>query len=243
MLGAIEAKELAECTMFDDINIELAGTYTLDATASYATDATSASFVIAPAAAAQFVIVDPTDGTVDAAITVTVEAQDQYGNVVTTYTDDVTLAAGGDATGGGVVDIAAGVGTLDISDETPETVALSLTDSASTGLTVSSTQDVVFAAGAATEFVILDPTDGTTGTPITVTVQAQDQFGNVATAEDRDVTLVADGDATGGGLVAIVAGVGTLDISDSTAETVNLSLSDSESTSLTVSSTQDVVFN
>ena len=199
-------------------------------------------------AATKFVIIDPTDGTVDAAITVTVQLQDQYGNVVTTGVDkdkDVTLNADGSATGDGLVDIVNGVGTKDISDQVAETVNLSLTDSQTTGFDVSSTQDVIFAHGAATKFVIIDPTDGTVDAAITVTVQLQDQYGNVVTTgvdKDKDVTLNADGSATGDGLVDIANGVGTKDISDQVPETVNLTLTDSAGTGFDVSSTQDVIF-
>ena len=64
---------------------------------------------------------------------------------------------------------------------------------------MSSTQDVVFGPGAAVRFVILDPVDGTAPGPILVTVQALDQFGNVASSENRDVTLLTTGSASFGG--------------------------------------------
>ena len=198
--------------------------------------------------ATQFVIINPADGTVDAAITVTVQLQDQYGNIVTTGVDkdkNVTLNADGSATGAGLVNIGNGVGTKDISDQVAETVNLSLTDSQGTGFTCTSTQNVIFAHGVATQFVIINPADGTVDAAITVTVQLQDQYGNIVTTgvdKDKNVTLNADGSATGAGLVNIGNGVGTKDISDQVAETVNLSLTDSQGTGLDVSSTQDVIF-
>ena len=99
--------------------------------------------------------------------------------------------------------------------------------------------------GAADQYVIIDPTDGTVDAAITVTVQLQDQFGNKVTTggdKDTDVTLNADGSATGDGVVDIINGDGTRDISDQVAETVNLSLTDHLSTTWDVASTQDVVF-
>ena len=234
-----------------DISDTVAETVNLDLTDSATTGFTVTStqdVVFAHGAASQFVIINPTDGTVDAAVTVTVQLQDQYGNIVTTGADkdkDVTLNADGSATGDGVVDITNGVGTKDISDTIAETVNLDLTDSATTGFTVTSTQNVVFAHGAASQFVIIDPTDGTVDAAITVTVQLQDQYGNIVTTgadKDKDVTLNADGSATGDGVVDITNGTGTKDISDTVAETVNLDLTDSETTGFTVTSTQDVVF-
>src|SRR5205823_11329955 len=124
-------------------------------------------------------------------------------------------------------------------------VKLSLSDSETTGFNVSSVQYVVFGHGAATRFVILNPVDGTVDAPITVTVQLQDQFGNVVSSgpdSGKDVTLNTTGSATGGGLVNIVNGVGTKSISDQVPETVNLSLSDSQITGFDVSSVQDVIF-
>ncbi|MHC4278305.1 MAG: hypothetical protein ACYSTI_13450, partial [Planctomycetota bacterium] len=228
-----------------DISDTVAETVNLTLTDSATTglDVSSTQDVIfGVGGATKFVILDPTDGTVDNPITVTVQAQRADDSVDTSYEEDVTLAADGSATGGGVVDIVNGVGTIAISDTVPETVNLTLTDSETTGLDVSSTQDVIFGVGAATKFVILDPTDGTVDNPITVTVQAQDQFSNVVTSYGQNVTLNADGSSTGEGVVTIVSGEGTKDISDTVAETVNLTLTDSETTGLDVSSTQDVIF-
>jgi hypothetical protein len=92
-------------------------------------------------------------------IPVTVQAEDQYGNVVTSENRNVTLVTTGSATGAGLVDIQNGVGTRNINDAVPETVTLSLSDTEGTGLNVTSTQDVVFSSGTATRFVILNPTD------------------------------------------------------------------------------------
>ncbi|KKL44468.1 hypothetical protein LCGC14_2365380, partial [marine sediment metagenome] len=191
--------------------------------------------------ATKFVILNPADSTAGTATTVTVQAQRPDNSVDTFYDDDVTLVASGSATGEGLVNISSGVGTLSINDTVAETVNLSL--SGGDGLDISSTQNVLFSPGTATQFVILNPADSTAGTATTVTVQAQDANNNVDTAYNTDVTLVASGSATGEGLVTITSGVGTLDINDTVAETVNLSLSDTESTGLTFSSTQDVVFS
>jgi hypothetical protein len=199
--------------------------------------------VFSVGAAAQFVILNPADGTVDNPVTVTVQAQDQWGNLVTTENRDVTLVTSGSATGGGLVNIVNGVGTISISDAVPETVFLSLSDTQGTGLFVTSVQDVVFSVGSATQFVILDPADATVGNQVNVTVQALDQFNNIVTTETRDVTLNASGSATGDGLVDIVGGTGTIAITDNVPETVTLTLSDTQGTGLNVSSTQDVVFS
>ena len=94
----------------------------------------------------------------------------------------------------------------------------------------------------AVKFIILQPSDSTVNTPVTVTVEARKTGNTVDTAYQNDVTLVTSGSATGGGLVDIVNGVGTLQINDSVAETVTLSLSDTEATGLDVSSTKEATF-
>jgi cell division septation protein DedD len=98
------------------------------------------------------------------------------------------------------------------------------------------------AAPVADRFVILDLADGTVGTPITVTVEVRDQYEDLVAAYQDNVTLNASGSATGDGLVNIVNGTGSLDISDTVAETVTLSLNDTEETGLNVSSKQQVTF-
>ena len=110
-------------------------------------------FVLAKAApptnAVKFVILNPDDSAVGAPVTVTVEAQKNNNQVDTSYQNDVTLIAGGSATGGGLVDIVNGVGSLQINDLVAETVTLSLSDTKGTGLTITSTQNVVFASAEA----------------------------------------------------------------------------------------------
>src|SRR5207237_1721253 len=97
--------------------------------------------------------------------------------------------------------------------------SLSISGTGGSGVSLTVTHD------AAAKFVILNPADGTVDAPITVTVQLQDQFGNVVSSgpdKDKDVTLNTSGSATGGGVVDIVNGVGTRSISDQVAQTVNL---------------------
>ena len=89
----------------------------------------------------------------------------------------------------------------------------------------------------ATKFVILPPASGTVDAPIVVTIQAQKPDDSVDTNYQHDVTLHATGSAIGDGIVDIVNGIGTIAISDTVAETVTLSLSDTELTNLDVSST------
>lgn len=94
----------------------------------------------------------------------------------------------------------------------------------------------------ANRFFIVNPNDSIVGTPVTVTIEAR-RGNDVDTNYQNDVTLVTNGSATDGGLVDIVNGVGTITINDLVAETVTLSLSDTQATGLDTSSIQDVIFS
>ncbi len=94
----------------------------------------------------------------------------------------------------------------------------------------------------AVKFVIIDPDDGVVGTPSTITVEAQKSNNQVDGAYQEDVELVAGGSATGDGRVYVTNGIGTIDISDTVAETVDLSLLDTYGTGLDVSSVQTLTF-
>ncbi len=154
------------------------------------TDGTdSVTVSAAPIVATRFVILQPTNGTVDAPITVTVQAQDGSGNIDTTYQKGVTLVTNGSATGGGLVTIVDGVGTLPISDTVAQSVNLSLLDSQATGLDVSSSRQVVFAPGAVAQFALDNPGDVAAGTRIGYTVTRKDKFGNAVTRGATTVYL------------------------------------------------------
>ncbi|MBI4896368.1 MAG: hypothetical protein HY832_02365, partial [Candidatus Aenigmarchaeota archaeon] len=130
--------------------------------------------------ATKFAITNPSDGTVDAAITVTVRALNAQDVVDTEYTSDVYLNATGSATGYGLVDISSGTGTKSLSDQITETVNLSLADTQSTGLTVTSTQNVVFDPGVLRNFTIDAISEQPVGT-FNVVMRARDQYSNLKT--------------------------------------------------------------
>ena len=128
--------------------------------------------------ATKFVILPPTDGTTDAPVTVTIQAQKADNNIDTSYQDDVTLGTTGSASGGGLVDIENGIGTKNISDIMAESITLSLDDSELTGLDFSSTQPLVFHAGATAQFSLSHPATLAAGERAPYVVTRQDQYGN-----------------------------------------------------------------
>ena len=135
----------------------------------------------APIVATRYLILPPTNGTVDGPISVTIQAQDANGNIDTTYQTDVTLNASGSAAGGGVVHIVNGVATISLTDTAAQDVTLTLVDSQSTGLDVSSSRTVTFAPGAAAQFSLDNPGDEPAGMRIGYTLTRKDQYGNLVT--------------------------------------------------------------
>src|SRR5438034_710141 len=196
-------------------------------------------------------------------MSVTVQLQDQFDNVVTSGLDkdkDVTLNTTGSATGGGLVDIVNGVGTKTISDQLAETVNLSLTDTQGTTFDVGSVQDVIFAHGAATKLQILLPGETaapgtlagksgtalaqTAGTPFTVTVNAVDATWNlVNTVTDTvritssDVNAILPFDA------ALVAGTQAFSVTLKTGGTRTVTASDITDPAKTANTSSPITVN
>ncbi|MEI6378216.1 MAG: YDG domain-containing protein [Candidatus Falkowbacteria bacterium] len=142
-----------------------------------------------PIVPTRFVILPNSGGSVDGSVIVTVQAQDNAGSVDTTYSNDVTLVVSGSATGGGLVDIAHGVGTLRIYDTVAETVSSSLSDTQVTGLDATSVQSLVFTPGAVTQLAINNPGDMIAGNRLPYTLTRKDQYGNAVTAGSLTVNL------------------------------------------------------
>ena len=141
-----------------------------------------------------FVIIDPTDGTVDALINVTVKAQ--KGTIIDEdYAGAVTLNADGSASGDGIINLTNGTTIVAITDTIAETVNLTLTDHANTRFDVTSSQYVVFGVGAAAKlsFTVQPSTPHNAGVAFTTqpSVTIQDQYGNTRSADTDTITLAA----------------------------------------------------
>lgn len=208
-------------------------------------------------------VLDPTDGTIDSPVTVTVNAIDNWGNIVKDYANaDVEIKGNKSSTNSGALNIVNGVATRDISDLINETVDLSL--ALKTGITelkntngddivFTSTQDVYFKWGIPKDFLLLDPVDGTVDSAITVTAQVKDQGGNLVKDYTGDVDIAVNKNARHNLYLGPdqqvtlsfngTTGIVTSDLYDQMAETVDISLVDSAGTGLTLSANQDVVFS
>jgi len=234
LLGTTSVAAANGVAMFNNLALHLGGTYTLSAADSGLTGATSGNFTIASAPASQLVFTqDTTDTTAGqhiSALEVTVE--DAFGNVVTTDASSITISIGsgtGPLLGTKTHNAVNGVATFsDLSLDQAGTVTLAATDSGLTGAT--SSAFAVTSAGANKLVITQGPTTTVAGQTIsTVTVAVEDQFGNVVTDGESDVTLAIGGAGTLTGMTTETTsgGIATFaDLSSTTAGTITLGASD-----------------
>jgi hypothetical protein len=192
---------------FSNLTLDTAGAYTLSAADGALTGATSSNISIGSAAASQLAYQQtPTTGTAGQALSpaITVSVDDQFGNLVTSDTSTITLSVasgpGGFAPGSTVVlPASGGIATFNnVVFDTAGTYALNATDGTLIGATSGS---VVISAAAASQLVFQTvPGSGTAGIALSpaVTVDVEDQFGNLVTTDTSQVSLNV---ATGPGVL------------------------------------------
>jgi hypothetical protein len=210
---------------FSGLSIDQVGTgYSLAATSSGLTGATSAGFNItaAPVPTALGFVVQPSNTGVGSAISpaVTVEIRDQSGARVATATNSVTLAIGTNPAGGtlaGTTTVAAVNGVATFSGLSIDRVGtgyrLAATSSELAGAT-SSVFDITAAPVPTALGFAVQPSNAVTGAAITPTVQVEirDQFGARITTAGNSVTMAigtnpGTGTLSGTTTVAAVNGV------------------------------------
>ncbi len=147
--------------------------------------------------ASKFVILDPGNGIVGTPRIITIQAQDGSNQLAATYNGGVTLVASGTSvTGGGLVTIVNGVGTTTVSTNIAQTVALTLSDTQSTGFDVSSSRFVTFVPGPTAAFVLSHPGSVSTGARAAYTVGHTDQFSNPTSGSSTVVYLYTSSTST-----------------------------------------------
>jgi FG-GAP-like repeat len=191
--GTLSTNAVNGTAAFSDVVLNTAGTYTLSATAGSFTG-TSSSFVINTAAPSQLVISQPPTATTAGTdiSTVVVNVEDQFGNVVTGNTSNVTVALQGAPSGAvlnGSLTIAAVNGEATFSNlvlNTAGTFGLLFSD---TGLT-SASGGVTITPGADAQLVYgVQPANTAIGSAVPIVVDVEDQFGNIVTTDSSQVTL------------------------------------------------------
>src|SRR5213079_3150969 len=209
------------------VSLNKAGTgYTLTASAGGFAPVTSTAFDITPGTATQLAFTVPPSNTVaGAAISpaVQITALDPAGNLVPTFTGNVTVALGnnpGGSTLGGTTTVAAVGGVVTFSDLTLDKTAPGYWLTA-TGLGTATSSSFNIIAGTATQLVFgTQPGTTVAGQQITpaVKVRALDALGNVATGFTGAVAIALGSNPGGSTLsgttpVAAVSGVATFFVS------------------------------
>jgi autotransporter-associated beta strand protein len=214
LLGTVTVTAVNGVATFTGLSIDVAGSYTLSATDGTLAGATSSSFTISPAAASKVAFVQqPLNSTAGDPISpaVTVGVEDQFGNIVTTDSSNVTLsAASGPSALLGTLTIAAQNGLATFNDLTLDTdgsytlsaVDGSLSPAASNSFTISPS------GTPSTLQVAQQPTTLPAGTDpaAPLVIQIKDQHGNTITGFDSQVSLSIISGPTGG----VLAGTPTV---------------------------------
>jgi hypothetical protein len=225
--GTVTVPAVAGVATFSTLSIDKKGTgYTLAASASGLTGATSATFTINAGPVSQLgFIVDPMATTAGATITpaVKVAGQDGFGNTVTSFTGMVTVSISpGSGTVGatlsGTTTVSAVAGIATFSTLSIDKSGADYRLAAGSGALIGATS-VIFAinAGAATQLSFSQqPTAAVAGTAIApaVTVSVRDALGNLVKTFTGNVTVAIAVNPGGGTLsgtktIAAVAGVAT----------------------------------
>ena len=204
---------------FGNLSMTDAGSKTLLASDGSLTTATSSSFTISALSASKIAFVQqPSDVAAGDANSpsITVDVEDQYGNLVTGDGSNVTLSINsGPGSIGGTDMVAASGGVATFSNvilDTAGSYTLAAADGSLTG--ADSSSFTVSAASANKLAFDQQPSTATAGVAISpaITVDVEDQFGNIVTTDTSNVTLSRNsgfGTPSGTLTVAAVAGVAT----------------------------------
>jgi uncharacterized repeat protein (TIGR01451 family) len=210
--GTTTVSAVSGVATFSTLSINKTGTgYTLTASSTGLTGATSASFNINPGAAFQLAVTaQPSNTAAGASIAppVQVTVQDAFANTVTSSTASITVAIGSNPGGGTLsgtttVFASAGLATFSTLSINKSGTGYTLVASSS-GLTGATSAAFNIAAAAASQLIFsVQPTTTTAGSSISPAVQVlvEDAFGNTVTTASNSVT-VAVGSNPGGGTLS-----------------------------------------
>jgi hypothetical protein len=223
--GTAQVNAVSGVATFSTLSINKAGTgYTLGASASGLTSATSSAFNVTAGTATKLAFtVQPSNVTAGISIApaVQVSIEDALGNLATTATNQITIAIGtnpsaGTLSGTAQVNAVAGVATFSTLSINNAGTGYTLGVSAG-GLTSATSSGFNVTSGTASKLAFtVQPSNVVTGSSITpaVTVSIEDAQGNVVTTATNQVTIAigtnpSAGTLSGTAQVNAVAGVAT----------------------------------
>ena len=194
-----------------NFTLKTAGTQSITATdteSSATITGTETGVTVTPAAATQLVVTGAAGGTADTAETLTVTAEDPYGNIDPSYTgtvhfssSDVQAVLPADSS------LTKGTGTFSFTLKTAGSQSVTATDTASSATITGTETGVTVTPAAATHLVVAGAAGGTADTAETLTVTAEDPYGNIDpsytgtvhfTSSDGQAVLPADSSLTKG---------------------------------------------
>ena len=226
--GTVSVPAINGVATFSNVQLDMAGSYTLSASDGSLTPATSNSLAIAPASASQLAFSQQPSNAVAGATdspAVSVNVEDSFGNIVTTDSSTVALTvASGPGSAGGTLSVSAvnGLATFaNISFNTAGTYTLTATDAAlapatSNNLTVTPASASQLAYGQQPGTATVNAVNITA-----ITVNVEDQFGNIVTTDSSTVTLaIASGPGSASGTLSAVASAGVATFNNITLDTV-----------------------
>jgi hypothetical protein len=201
---------------FSSLAQSTVGTYTLLATSSGLTSATSASFTVDMPVKLAF-MVQPSNVATGAAISPAVEVavQDSAGNTVTAATNPVTIALTAGTGLGGTLTVTPQNGVATFSDLALSTAGSYTLVASSSGLTSSTSAGFTVTTPVKLAFIV-QPSNALTGAAISPPLQAavQDANGNIVTADRSPVTVALVGSTALGGTSTVNAQNGVATFSD-----------------------------
>jgi photosystem II stability/assembly factor-like uncharacterized protein len=154
-------------------------------------DGTSPTIQVSPAAATHLVVSAPATATAGQAISYTVTAEDAFNNVVTNFGDQISFSSTDPiAELPGLSGLGNGVGTFLSTLETAGVQTITATDTSHNAVNGTS-GNIVVSAGAATHLVVSAPGTVLAGSSPSVTVTAEDAFGNIATSDNDTVDFTS----------------------------------------------------
>ena len=182
---------------FSGLSLNTAGSgYVLQASAGNLTTATTGSLTVAPAGPAQLLITSapPASVTAGSAFGLTVEVEDAFGNVDTTFEGPLSLTLSGDPGNGalqGTTTVNAVDGVATFSGLSLNTADSGYTLQANLGNVTGNAGSLTVTPGAAAQLAITTapPASVTANNPFGLTVSVEDAFGNVVAGFSGTVTL------------------------------------------------------
>jgi hypothetical protein len=209
--------------------LKTAGTQSITATDTVTSSITGSQtgITVSAGSLSKFVLSAPSSATAGTAFTLTVTAEDAYGNTVTSYSSSVPLSASTGAispTSTGTSGWSNGVWS---STSVTLTAAGSITITANDGSGHTGTATLTVNAAAASKLVVSGfPSSVTAGSGNSVTVTAEDQYGNTVTSFAGTVTISSsDSKAVLPSPGTLTNGVGSFSVTLETAGTQSITAS------------------